>query len=178
MNVTTANTEFDFDLAGRTVSAHIAAAKRHQDQLANHMKSGAIMLLDVKAKLPRGTFDGWLEKHGIARSTAYRWIKEYQDPQSALNRREDQRIRDADTRARSACNPVPDPKPEPKSPTRETKHCNREEHKHTEQKQQKPSRPPVRIEEKQLQKMAKDMPTEILREWLRIGEELLKETKK
>lgn len=94
-------TTTDLALHGRTIAAHVRAADRHGHAVtalqakkeSHHLLAAGLLLREAKAEIPRGKFDPFLREHGIARSTAYRLMREAANPQAAERRRAQQRER-------------------------------------------------------------------------------------
>jgi hypothetical protein len=97
----------DWDLQGRHAKEHLNLAVKYADKAKQNRTSALYIIRQAKAQLPRGKFDPWLEKHEIARSTAYRLMLEEAAPERREERRDYQSQRNEEAKdMRRANRPV------------------------------------------------------------------------
>jgi hypothetical protein len=93
----------ELDMLGRQASAHLSMAEKHYEKCGNHFKSAAMCLFEVKqAGIIGGAFETFLKLHDIARSTAYRVLQEYAEPEKKEQRQAVARQREAAMRQSSS----------------------------------------------------------------------------
>jgi hypothetical protein len=81
------------------IKLRLNSVDKHKSRFFENGKSAGIMLIDLKSKLPHGSFTPWLMANEISATTAQRWMREATDPEAATQRRNEQLIRDRETRA-------------------------------------------------------------------------------
>ncbi len=71
------------ELITSAIKAKLNAVDGHKQAFFEEGTAAGFMLIELKSKLPHGTWIPWLKEHGINPRTAARWMAEAIDPEKA-----------------------------------------------------------------------------------------------
>lgn len=155
-------TAVELDHYGRQIKAHFNAAQKHKDKYFNHLQSAALLLVQAKEQLGHGKFLPWLDKHGINRKTAARWMQEYTDPAKVEQRRQEAREREQAMRDAAKCPTCETFDPEPEAP--QSSPATREVDPPEPRKPRAEKAPVLRLQQQRITKLLADLNAEQLAE--------------